>query len=66
MLSNRWLLTRRGNLARGSVGYADRAGSGAELRQAMGIAVFAGMIGVTVFGLLLTPVSCSLLQRENR
>ena len=32
----------------------------------MGIAVFAGMIGVTVFGLLLTPVSCSLLQRENR
>ena len=31
-------------------------GAGAELRQALGTAVFAGMIGVTVFGLLFTPV----------
>jgi multidrug efflux pump len=31
-------------------------GAGAEIRQAMGIAVFAGMLGVTVFGLALTPV----------
>ena len=31
-------------------------GAGAEMRQAMGIAVFAGMIGVTLFGLCLTPV----------
>jgi multidrug efflux pump len=31
-------------------------GAGAEMRQAMGIAVFAGMIGVTAFGLFLTPV----------
>lgn len=31
-------------------------GAGAEMRQAMGIAVFAGMIGVTMFGLFLTPV----------
>jgi HAE1 family hydrophobic/amphiphilic exporter-1 len=31
-------------------------GPGAEMRQALGTAVFAGMIGVTVFGLLLTPV----------
>jgi multidrug efflux pump len=31
-------------------------GAGAEMRQAMGIAVFSGMIGVTLFGLLLTPV----------
>jgi multidrug efflux pump len=31
-------------------------GAGAEMRQAMGIAVFAGMIGVTLFGLFLTPV----------
>jgi multidrug efflux pump subunit AcrB len=31
-------------------------GAGAEMRQAMGVAVFAGMIGVTVFGLFLTPV----------
>ncbi|NNA66443.1 efflux RND transporter permease subunit [Pseudomonas gessardii] len=32
------------------------SGAGAEMRQAMGVAVFAGMLGVTVFGLLLTPV----------
>ena len=31
-------------------------GAGAEMRHAMGIAVFAGMLGVTLFGLLLTPV----------
>ncbi|CAN5252385.1 multidrug efflux RND transporter permease subunit [soil metagenome] len=31
-------------------------GAGAEMRSAMGVAVFAGMIGVTFFGLLLTPV----------
>jgi multidrug efflux pump len=32
------------------------SGAGAEIRQAMGIAVFAGMLGVTLFGLFLTPV----------
>ena len=32
------------------------SGAGAEMRQAMGVAVFAGMIGVTIFGLLLTPL----------
>ena len=31
-------------------------GAGAEMRAAMGVAVFAGMIGVTAFGLFLTPV----------
>ncbi len=31
-------------------------GAGAEMRSAMGIAVFSGMIGVTAFGLFLTPV----------
>ena len=31
-------------------------GAGAELRQALGTAVFAGMIGVTLFGLIFTPV----------
>ena len=31
-------------------------GAGAEIRQAMGIAVFAGMLGVTTFGLFLTPL----------
>jgi multidrug efflux pump len=37
-------------------------GAGAEMRQAMGIAVFAGMIGVTAFGLFLTPVFYVLLR----
>jgi multidrug efflux pump len=32
------------------------AGAGSEMRQAIGIAVFAGMLGVTLFGLFLTPV----------
>lgn len=32
------------------------SGAGAEMRHAMGIAVFAGMVGVTLFGLFLTPV----------
>jgi len=32
------------------------AGAGAELRQALGTAVFSGMIGVTLFGLVFTPV----------
>ena len=31
-------------------------GAGAELRQTLGTAVFSGMIGVTVFGLIFTPV----------
>ena len=38
-------------------------GAGAEMRNAMGIAVFAGMIGVTAFGLFLTPVFYVLLRR---
>jgi len=32
------------------------SGAGAEMRQSLGTAVFAGMLGVTFFGLLLTPV----------
>jgi multidrug efflux pump subunit AcrB len=31
-------------------------GAGAEMRQALGVAVFSGMIGVTIFGLIFTPV----------
>jgi len=41
---------------------AHSVGAGAEMRQAMGIAVFAGMIGVTAFGIFLTPVFYVLLR----
>ncbi len=37
-------------------------GAGAEMRHAMGVAVFAGMIGVTSFGLFLTPNFYVLLR----
>ena len=37
-------------------------GAGAEMRTAMGIAVFAGMIGVTAFGIFLTPVFYVMLR----
>ena len=40
----------------GVVPLALATGAGAEMRQAMGTAVFGGMIGVTLFGLVLTPV----------
>ncbi|KDC47122.1 efflux RND transporter permease subunit [Bordetella bronchiseptica] len=38
------------------------SGAGAEMRQAMGVAVFFGMLGVTLFGLFLTPVFYVLLR----
>jgi hydrophobe/amphiphile efflux-1 (HAE1) family protein len=38
-------------------------GAGSEMRQAMGVAVFSGMIGVTIFGLFLTPVFYFLLMK---
>lgn len=38
-------------------------GAGAEMRQAMGMAVFSGMIGVTAFGLFLTPVFYVMMRR---
>ena len=38
-------------------------GAGAEMRQAVGVAVFSGMIGVTLFGLLFTPVFYVLVRR---
>ena len=37
-------------------------GAGAEMRHAMGVAVFSGMLGVTFFGLFLTPVFYVLLR----
>jgi multidrug efflux pump len=41
-------------------------GAGAEMRHAIGVAVFAGMIGVTFFGLFLTPVFYVLLRTFAR
>jgi multidrug efflux pump len=41
-------------------------GAGAEMRRAMGVAVFAGMIGVTFFGLLLTPVFFTTLRKLGK
>jgi multidrug efflux pump len=38
-------------------------GAGAELRWSLGITVFAGMIGVTLFGIFLTPVFYEILAR---
>ena len=39
------------------------SGAGAEMRHAMGVAVFSGMIGVTFFGLMLTPVFYVLVRK---
>jgi multidrug efflux pump len=44
------------------------SGAGSEMRRAMGIAVFSGMVGVTLFGIFMTPVFYVLLRsrREKR
>jgi multidrug efflux pump len=39
------------------------SGAGAEVRHALGVAVFAGMLGVTAFGLFLTPVFYVALRK---
>jgi hydrophobe/amphiphile efflux-1 (HAE1) family protein len=41
-------------------------GAGAEMRQALGTVVFFGMIGVTFFGLFLTPVFFDVIRRITR
>lgn len=41
-------------------------GAGAEMRQSLGVAVFSGMIGVTAFGLLFTPVFYVLTRKFAR
>jgi multidrug efflux pump len=50
----------------GVVPLVTSTGAGAEMRHAMGIAVFSGMLGVTVFGLLLTPLFYVLVRRLSR
>jgi multidrug efflux pump len=47
----------------GVVPLALAVGAGAEMRRALGIAVFSGMLGVTAFGILLTPVFYYLVVR---
>jgi multidrug efflux pump len=46
----------------GTVPLVTSTGAGAEMRHAMGVAVFSGMIGVTLFGIFLTPVFYILLR----
>jgi multidrug efflux pump len=38
-------------------------GAGAEMRQSLGLAVFSGMLGVTFFGVTLTPVFYYVIER---
>ena len=37
-------------------------GAGAEMRRSLGTAVFSGMLGVTLFGIFLTPVFYYVIQ----
>ncbi|MCQ9376764.1 efflux RND transporter permease subunit [Methyloversatilis sp. XJ19-49] len=46
----------------GVVPLVTSTGAGSEMRHAMGVAVFSGMLGVTLFGLFLTPVFYVLLR----
>jgi multidrug efflux pump subunit AcrB len=46
----------------GVVPLAVAVGAGAEMRQSLGTAVFAGMLGVTLFGLVFTPVFYVLVR----
>ncbi|WP_337267564.1 efflux RND transporter permease subunit [Oryzifoliimicrobium ureilyticus] len=47
----------------GVVPLVTSTGAGAEMRAAMGVAVFSGMIGVTLFGIFMTPVFYVLVRR---
>lgn len=47
----------------GVVPLALAVGAGAEMRRALGIAVFSGMLGVTLFGIFLTPVFFYVVER---
>ncbi len=50
----------------GVVPLVTSTGAGAEMRHAMGVAVFSGMLGVTFFGLFLTPLFYVLLRGISR
>ncbi len=47
----------------GVVPLVTATGAGAEMRQALGVAVFSGMLGVTLFGVFLTPVFYDVIRR---
>jgi multidrug efflux pump len=47
----------------GVVPLALSSGAGAEMRRPLGIAVFAGMLGVTIFGIFLTPIFYFVIER---
>ncbi|MBB3541206.1 MULTISPECIES: efflux RND transporter permease subunit [unclassified Rhizobium] len=47
----------------GVVPLVTSTGAGAEMRAAMGVAVFSGMIGVTFFGIFMTPVFYVLVRK---
>ena len=49
----------------GVIPLAIAEGAGSEMRRTLGIAVFSGMLGVTAFGILLTPVFFALLDRTK-
>jgi HAE1 family hydrophobic/amphiphilic exporter-1 len=50
----------------GVVPLATAVGAGAEMRQSLGTAVFSGMLGVTLFGLIFTPVFYVVVRRLTR
>ena len=62
LLRFRPILMTTGAMVLGSLPLAIASGAGAEMRNIMGVAVFSGMIGVTLFGLFLTPVFYVLLR----
>lgn len=49
----------------GVVPLALASGAGAEMRSTLGIAVFSGMLGVTIFGIFLTPVFYFLIAKKE-
>jgi len=49
----------------GVIPLAIAEGAGSEMRRTLGIAVFSGMLGVTAFGIVLTPVFFALLDRTK-
>src|ERR1700719_1893027 len=59
-----WILHGDNNVfTKGVIPLMLSSGAGSEMRRAIGVAVFFGMLGVTAFGLVLTPVFYVVVQR---